>query len=146
MPDELGPAFGLALLFASRARELIEDGQYLEAIDLLKENLYEANIYQLALLAYAFLQQALNNQKDQYENFLSALQYADKVKNIYSEQKLDNDIKIKYGKKSIAFAQFVDGAVRLRIWDDKENALRQYHRLLNNDPKLAKDLNEYLNE
>src|SRR4030042_420271 len=97
-------------------------------------------------LGYAYLQLALNNQDNQQENYLSALQYADKAKNMYAGLNLDNYIKIHYAKKSMAYAQFVDGIVKLKIWDDKENALRQYRRLLNNDSKLAKDFYKIVHE
>src|SRR3989339_475393 len=146
MQDKLEPVYGLALFIVSKSIELIQNGQYIEAIDLIKENIYESNIYQLAFLAYAYLQLALNNQENKQENYLSALQYADKVKNIYADLNLDNYIKIHYAKKSMAYAQFVDGIVRLKIWGDKENALRQYQRLLNNDSKLAKHFHKIINE
>ena len=146
MQDKLEPVYGLALFIVSKAIELMHDGQYIEAIDLIKENIYKSNIYQLAFLAYAYLQLALNNQENKQENYLSALQYADKAKNIYAGLNLDNYIKIHYAKKSMAYAQFVDGIVKLKIWGDKENALRQYHRLLNNDSKLAKDFYTIINE
>jgi hypothetical protein len=143
MQDNLEPAYALALFFASKAIELMDKGQYIEAIDLLNANLYESNIYQLALLAYAFLQLALK--EDNEENYLSALQYADKVKDIHVGQNLNNDTKIKYGKKSMAYAQFVDGIVKLKMWSDEENAFRQYRRLLNNNSKLAKDFYKIFN-
>jgi hypothetical protein len=146
MRDNLEPAYALALFFASKAIELMDKGQYIEAIDLLKANLYESNIYQLALLAYAFLQLAMNDKEYNEENYLSALQYADKVKDIHAEQNINNDTKIKYGKKSMAYAQFVDGIVKLKMWGDRENAFRQYHRLLNNDSILAKDFYKIINE
>ena len=145
MQNKLEPVYGLALFVVSKAVELMQDGKYIEAIDIIKENIYESNIYQLAFLAYAYLQLALNNQDNQQENYLSALQYADKAKNLYAELNLDNFIKIHYAKKSMAYAQFVDGIVKLKIWGDKENALRQYHRLLNNDSKLAKDFYKIIN-
>ena len=143
MPE---PVYGLALFVVSKAIELMQKGQYIEAIDLIKENRYESNIYQLAFLAYAYLQLALNNQENKQENYLSALQYADKVKNKYAELNLDTYIKKHYAKKSITYAQFVDGIVKLKIWGDNENALKQYHRLLNNDSKLAKDFYKIINE
>jgi len=146
MQNKLEPVYGLALFIVSKAIELMQDGQYIEAIDLIKENIYESNIYQLAFLAFAYLQLALNNQENQQENYLSALQYADKAKNLYAELNLDNFIKIHYAKKSMAYAQFVDGIVKLKIWGDKENALKQYNRLLNNDSKLAKDFYKIINE
>jgi len=146
MQNKSEPVYGLALFVVSKAVELMQNGQYIEAIDLIKESIYESNIYQLAFLAYAYLQLALNNQENKQENYLSALQYADKVKNIYADLNLDNYIKIHYAKKSMAYAQFVDGIVKLKIWGDKENALKQYHRLLNNDSKLAKDFNKIINE
>ena len=146
MQNKLEPVYGLALFIVSKAIELMQDGQYIEAIDLIKENIYKSNIYQLAFLAYAYLQLALNNQDNKQENYLSALQYADKAKNMYAGLNLDNYIKIHYAKKSMAYAQFVDGIVKLKIWGDKENALRQYHRLLNNDSKLAKDFYKIINE
>jgi len=124
----------------------MQNGKYIEAIDLIKENMYESNIYQLAFLAYVYLQLALNNQENKQENYLLALQYADKVKNMYANINLDNYIKMHYAKKSMAYAQFVDGIVRLKIWGDKENALRQYHRLLNNDAKLANHFRKIINE
>jgi len=98
--------------FVSKAIELMHDGQYIEAIDLIKENIYESNIYQLAFLAYAYLQLALKNQDNKQENYLSALQYADKAKNMYPKLNLDNYIKMHYAKKSMAYAQFVDGIVK----------------------------------
>jgi tetratricopeptide (TPR) repeat protein len=143
MPE---PVYGLALFVVSKAIDLMQDGQYIEAIDLIKGNIYESNIYQLAFLAYAYVQLALNNQENKQENYLSALQYADKAKNIYLELNLDNYIKIHYAKKSMAYAQFVDGIVKLKIWGDKENAIKQYHRLFNNDSKLAKDFYKIINE
>ena len=146
MQNKLEPVYGLALFIVSKAVELMQDRKYIEAIDLIKENIYRPNIYQLAFLAYAYLQLALNNQDNKQENYLSALQYADKAKNIHAELNLDNYIKIYYAKKSMAYAQFVDGIVKLKIWGDKENALRQYHRLLNNDSKLAKDFYKIINE
>ncbi|MBU4355493.1 MAG: hypothetical protein L6277_11145 [Desulfobacterales bacterium] len=146
MQNKLEPVYGLALFIVSKAIELMQDGRYIEAIDLIKDNIYDSNIYQLAFLAYAYLQLALNNQENKQENYLSALQYADKAKNIYADLKLDNYIKIQYAKKSMAYAQFVDGIVKLKIWGDKENALRQYNRLLNNDSKLAKDFYRIINE
>ena len=146
MQKKSEPVYGLALVVVSKAVELMQDGKYIEAIDLIKENVYESNIYQLAFLAYAYLQLALNNQDNQQENYLSALQYADKAKNLYAGLNLDNYIKIQYAKKSMAYAQFVDGIVKLKIWGDKENALKQYHRLLNNDSKLAKDFYKIINE
>ena len=146
MQDKLEPVYGLALFIVSKSIELMQNGQYIEAIDLIKQNIYESNIYQLAFLAYAYLHLALNSQENKQENYLSALQYADKVKNMYANINLDNYIKIHYAKKSMAYAQFVDGIVRLRIWDDKENALRQYQRLLNNDSKLAKHFHKIINE
>jgi tetratricopeptide (TPR) repeat protein len=146
MQNKLEPVYGLGLFIVSKAIELMQDGRYTEAIDLIKENIYESNIYQLAFLAYAYLQLALNNQENQQENYLSALRYADKAKNLYAELTLDNFIKIHYAKKTMAYAQFVDGIVKLKIWVDKENALKQYHRLLNNDAKLAKDFYKIINE
>ena len=146
MQNKLEPVYGLALFIVSKAIELMQKGQYIEAIDLIKESMYESNIYQLAFLAYAYLQLALNNQENKQEYYLSALQYADKAKNMYTGLNLDNYIKIHYAKKSMAYAQFVDGIVKLKIWGDKENALRQYHRLLNNDSKLAKDFDKIINE
>ena len=146
MQNKSEPVYGLALFVVSKAIELMHDGKYIEAIDLIKENMYESNIYQLAFLGYAYLQFALNNQENKQENYLLALQYADKVKNMYANINLDNYIKIHYAKKSMAYAQFVDGIVKLKIWGDKENALKQYHRLLNNDSKLAKDFYKIINE
>jgi len=146
MQDKLEPVYGLALFIVSKSIELMQKGKYIEAIDLIEENIYESNIYQLAFLAYAYLQLALNNQENRQENYLSALQYADKAKNLYANLNLDNYIKIHYAKKSMAYAQFVDGIVKLKIWGDKENALKQYHRLLNNDSKLAKDFHTIINE
>ena len=143
MPE---PVYGLALFIVSKANDLMHDGQYIEAIDLIKEKVCESNIYQLAFLAYAYLQLALNKQENQQENYLSALQYADKAKNMYAELNLDNYVKIHYAKTSMAYAQFVDGIVKLKIWGDKENALRQYHRLLNNDSQLAQDFYKIINE
>jgi hypothetical protein len=46
----------------------------------------------------------------------------------------------------MAYAQFVDGIIKVKIWGDKENALKQYYRLLNNDAKLAKDFYKIINE
>jgi tetratricopeptide (TPR) repeat protein len=146
MQNKSEPVYGLALFVVSKAVELMQNGQYIEAIDLIKESIYESNIYQLAFLAYAYLQLALNKQENKQENYLSALQYADKAKNMYAEVNLDTYIKIHYAKKSMAYAQFVDGIVKLKIWGDKENALKQYHRLLNNDSKLAKDFHTIINE
>ena len=146
MQDKLEPVYGLALFIVSKSIELMQNGQYIEAIDLIKQNIYESNIYQLAFLAYAYLQFALNIQENKQENYLLALQYADKVKNMYTNINLDNYIKIHYAKKSMAYAQFVDGIVRLKIWGDKENALRQYQRLLNNDSTLAKHFHKIINE
>jgi tetratricopeptide (TPR) repeat protein len=146
MQNKSEPVYGLALFVVSKAIELMQKGQYIEAIDLIKGNIYESNIYQLAFLAYAYLQLALNNQANKQENYLSALQYADKAKNIYPRLNLDTYIKKQYATKSIAYAQFVDGIVKLKIWDDKENALKQYNRLLNNDSKLAKDFYKIINE
>jgi len=146
MQNKSEPVYGLALFVVSKAIALMQDSQYIEAIDLIKENIYESNIYQLAFLAYAYLQLALNNQGNEQENYFSALQYADKAKNIYPELNLDSYIKKHYAKKSMAYAQFVDGIVKLKIWGDKENALKQYHRLLNNDSKLAKDFYKIINE
>jgi|GEM_PF-1967960 len=146
MHNKSEPVYGLALFVVSKAIELMDDGQYIEAIDLIKGNIYESNIYQLAFLAYAYVQLALNTEGNKQENYLSALQYADKVKNMYGELNLDNYIKIYYAKKSMGYAQFVDGIVKLKIWDDKENAIKQYHRLLNNDSKLAKDFYKIIDE
>jgi tetratricopeptide (TPR) repeat protein len=146
MQDKSEPVYGLALFIVSKSIELMQDGQYIEAIDLIKENIYESNIYQLAFLAYAYLQLALNNQENKQENYLSALQYADKAKSIYPDLNLDSYIKIHYAKKSMAYAQFVDGIVKLKIWGDKENALKQYRRLFNNDSKLAKEFFKIINE
>ena len=146
MQNKSEPVYGLALFVVSKAIELMQNGKYIEAIDLIKENMYESNIYQLAFLAYVYLQLALNNQENKQENYLLALQYADKVKNMYANINLDNYIKMHYAKKSMAYAQFVDGIVRLKIWGDKENALRQYHRLLNNDAKLANHFRKIINE
>jgi hypothetical protein len=84
MQNKSEPVYGLTLFIVSKVIELMQKGQYIEAIDLIKENSYESNIYQLAFLAYAYLQLALNNQENQQENYLSALQYADKAKNIYA--------------------------------------------------------------
>jgi tetratricopeptide (TPR) repeat protein len=145
MQNKSEPVYGLALFIVSKAIELMQDGQYIEAIDLIKEDISKSNIYQLAFLAYAYLQLALNKQDNKQENYLSALQYADKAKNMYAGLNLDNYNKIYYAKKSMAYAQFVDGIVKLKIWGDKENALRQYHRLLNNDSKLAKDFYKIIN-
>src|SRR3989339_1550129 len=145
MQDKLEPVYGLALFIVSKSIDLMQKGKYIEAIDLIKESIYESNIYQLAFLAYAYLQLALNKQENKQENYLSALQYADKAKNMYAEVNLDTYIKIHYAKKSMAYAQFVDGIVKLKIWGDKENALKQYHRLLNNDSKLAKDFHTIIN-
>ena len=146
MQNKLEPVYGLALFIVSKAIELMQDGQYTEAIDLIKADTYESNIYQLAFLAYAYLQLALNTKENKQENYLSALQYADKAKNMYAEINLDNYIKKHYAKKSMAYAQFVDGIVKLKIWGDKGNALKQYHRLLNNDSKLAEDFYKIINE
>jgi len=146
MQNKSEPVYGLALFVVSKAIELMHDGQYMEAIDLIKENIHKSNIYQLSFMAYAYLQLALNNQDNEQENYLSALQYADKAKNIYEGLNLDNYIKKHYAKKSMAYAQFVDGIVKLKIWGDRENAIKQYHRLLNNDSKLAKDFYKIINE
>ena len=70
MQNKLEPVYGIALFIVSKAIELMQDGQYIEAIDLIKENVYESNIYQLAFLAYAYLQLALNNQENKQENYL----------------------------------------------------------------------------
>jgi tetratricopeptide (TPR) repeat protein len=146
MPNKSGPVYGLALFIVSKAINLMQEGQYIEAIDLIKKNIYESNIYQLAFLGYAYLQLALNTQENKQENYLSALQYADKAKNMYPELNLDSYIKKHYAKKSMAYAQFVDWIVKIKIWGDKENALKQYHRLLNNDSKLAKEFHRIINE
>jgi len=124
----------------------MHDGQYIEAIDLIKGNIYESNIYQLAFLAYAYVQLALNIPENKQENYLAALQYADKAKNMYVELNLDNYMKIYYAKKSMAYVQFVDGIVKFKIWGDKEYAIKQYHRLLNNDSRLAKDFYKIIDE
>jgi len=146
MQNKSEPVYGLALFIVSKANDLMHDGQYIEAIDLIKENICKPNIYQLAFLAYAYLQLALNSQDNKQENYLIALQYADKAKNMYAGLNLDNYIKIHYAKKSMAYAQFVDGIVKLKIWGDKENAIKQYHRISNNDSKLAKDFYKIMNE
>ena len=142
MKIKLEIGYRLALFFATKADELIKKEKYIEAIDLLKDNIYESNIYQLALLAYAYLKLGLQDEKEEQENYIMALKYAQKVKKIHSEQNHDHDLKLKFGRKSMAYAQFVEGMVRFKLWNDTENASKEYRRLLNTDPSLARILNE----